>query len=142
MNLRRLFSFSKSSAVTSSTAPAGSTLAASSIANLVNTTILDSAGVTEGQWIDVGRFILPFSIVVHGFNEGDAVQIFVSNQASIPALKPPAPGDGSVAYGAQSITTDTVVPVNHAIRWIRCRKSNAANTPAITVAMLSGMAYN
>ena len=98
---------------------------------LVSESMLNAVPVDEGRWIDAGRFRTPFSITVFGFGTGDAVQIYISNLPGQPTLCAPMPGDGTVAYALSDtnpITTDSIVPVNHPVRWIRCRKSASGGT--------------
>lgn len=98
---------------------------------LISESMLNAVPVDEGRWVDAGRFRTPFSITIFGFATGDAVQVYVSNLPGQPTLGPPMPGDGTVAYALSDtnpVTADTVIPINHPVRWVRCRKSASSGT--------------
>lgn len=111
------------------------------MARTINQQILNSSGVSEGQWLDIGALEANCTLVIYGFNAGDAAQIYVSNRIAQPALAPPAAGDGSVKLG-NDVTSDLGVIINADWRWIRVRKSAAGATPATTQADFKGYAAN
>ena len=104
----------------------------------MNQEILSSSGVTEGAWYQVDDLVLPFTVLIHGFDGvGDVAQIYVSNLYAKPAAVAPVAGDGTRQYG-YDYNSDTWVEVADTFRWLRVRKSAAGGAPATTVARIQG----
>lgn len=103
-----------------------------------NQSILYSAAVSEGAWVDCSTFQVPFTIIVHGFAADgcDQVQIVTSNLLVQPPLAPPVAGDGTIIEGWPTINADGAYMIASPRHWIRVRKSQASSTPVVTVADL------
>jgi hypothetical protein len=103
----------------------------------MNKEILNSAAISEGEWVQTDGLAIPFSVQLYGFAAGDVAQIYVSNLYAKPAAVEPAAGDGTKQYGAD-ISADEVVEITASYRWTRARKSVAGAAPATTVARIQG----
>ena len=105
---------------------------------ICNQSILYSAAVSEGTWVDCSTFRVPFTIIVHGFaaDGNDQAQIVTSNLLVQPPLAPPAAGDGTIVEGWPTISADGVYSITSPRHWIRVRKSQASSTLVVTDADL------
>jgi len=82
-------------------------------------------------WMDCAGLSAPLSVTVEGAAAGDAIEVRVSNNPTLPD-----PTNQGVLYGA-AVVANGVVKITEPYRWIRINRSTAGGTPAIVSAWLA-----